>query len=174
MSGINYNLKQIRALVFDVDGVLSPSTIPMDDSGTPIRMVNIKDGYALQLAVKKGLRIAIITGGNTENVRIRFAALGIRDIFLGVSHKIDVFRQWMFDNSLDPSEVIYMGDDIPDLPCLRAAGLPCCPYDACGEVRMTAAYISPLAGGYGCGRDVLEQVLKAQGQWMNDTQAFGW
>ncbi len=174
MSGINYDLKLIRGLAFDVDGVLSPSTIPMNDDGVPLRMVNIKDGYALQLAVKKGLKIAIITGGNTNNVKLRYGALGISDIYIGQSHKIDTFRQWMGNNKLDPSEVIYMGDDIPDLQCLRAAGLACCPHDACGEVRMTSRYISPIIGGYGCVRDVLEQVLKAQDLWLSDAKAFGW
>lgn len=174
MSGINYDLKLIRGLAFDVDGVLSPSTIPMNDEGVPLRMVNIKDGYALQLAVKKGLKITIITGGNTNNVKLRYGALGISDIYIGQSHKIDTFRQWMGNNKLDPSEVIYMGDDIPDLQCLRAAGLACCPHDACGEVRMTSRYISPIIGGYGCVRDVLEQVLKAQGLWLSDAKAFGW
>lgn len=174
MSGINYDLTRIRAVVFDVDGVLSPSTIPMGRDGIPKRMANIKDGYALQLAVKKGLKIAIITGGNTNNVKLRYNALGIKDIFLGASQKIDTFRQWMTDNNLDPSEVIYMGDDIPDLMCMRTAGLGCCPHDACAEARMTAKYISPMAGGYGCARDVLEQVLKAQGLWLADAEAFGW
>lgn len=174
MSGINYDLKRIRGIVFDVDGVLSPSTIPIDRDGVPQRMVNIKDGYAMQLAVKKGLKIAIITGGNTNNVKLRYGSLGINDIFLGISKKIDTFRQWMSANSLEPAEVIYMGDDIPDLMCMRAAGLACCPHDACGEARMTARYISPMSGGYGCARDVLEQVLKAQSLWLADAEAFGW
>lgn len=174
MSGINYDLTKIRGIAFDVDGVLSPSTIPMDSEGTPLRMVNIKDGYALQLAMKRGLNIAIITGGNTESVRKRYESLGIKDIYLGASVKIDIFHKWMESKGLKAEEVIYMGDDIPDLQCMRAAGLPCCPYDACAEVRQTAAYISRYTGGYGCGRDVLEQVLKAQGLWLSDAKAFGW
>lgn len=174
MSGINYDLTKIRGIAFDVDGVLSPSTIPMDSEGTPLRMVNIKDGYALQLAMKRGLNIAIITGGNTESVRKRYESLGIKDIYLGASVKIDIFHKWMESKGLKAEDVIYMGDDIPDLQCMRAAGFPCCPYDACAEVRQTAAYISRYTGGYGCGRDVLEQVLKAQGLWLSDAKAFGW
>lgn len=174
MSGINYDLTIIKAFAFDVDGVLSPSTIPMSEDGTPLRMVNIKDGYALQLAMKCGFRIAIITGGNTPAVRKRYEGLGITDIFLGASHKLEIFRKWMSENGLDPSEVLYMGDDIPDLKCLREAGLPCCPHDAASEVRMTAIYVSPFGGGYGCGRDVLEQVMKSQGKWLSDDKAFGW
>lgn len=174
MSGINYDLSLIKGFVFDVDGVLSPSTIPMDDKGEPMRMVNIKDGYALQLAAKLGYRIAIITGARTESVRYRYESLGIKDIFIGASVKIDIFTGWMKDKNLKPEEVIYMGDDIPDLQCMRASGLPCAPYDACHEARQTAIYISRFTGGYGCGRDIIEQVLRAQGHWLKDNKAFGW
>lgn len=174
MSGINYDLRKIRGFAFDVDGVLSPSTIPMSENGEPMRMVNIKDGYALQLAVKCGYKIAIITGGKTESVRHRYESLGIRDIYLGASKKISIFQEWMKSAGLEPEEVIYMGDDIPDLQCMRACGLPCAPYDACAEARATALYISKHTGGYGCGRDVIEQVLRANGDWMKDAEAFGW
>lgn len=170
----DYDLSKIRAFAFDVDGVLSPSTIPLGADGMPRRMVNIKDGYALQLAVKRGFRIAIITGGKGEDVRRRFESLGVQDIFMGVSKKLPVFRKWMEDNNLNAEETVYMGDDIPDLPCLRVAGLPCCPHDACSEVRETSTYISKFTGGYGCGRDIIEQVMKAHGEWMTDADAFGW
>lgn len=174
MSSIDYDLKKIRAFVFDVDGVLSPSTIPLGNDGQPTRMVNIKDGYALQLAVKYGFRIAIITGGTTEAVSLRFKALGIADIFMGAGRKLPVLQQWLADNDLTPDEVIYMGDDIPDLQCMRAVGLPCSPHDGCTEARLTSRYVSPFGGGYGCARDVIEQVMKAQGAWMADAKAFGW
>lgn len=174
MSGINYDLSLIKGFVFDVDGVLSPSTIPMDEKGEPMRMVNIKDGYALQLAAKLGYRIAIITGARTESVRYRYESLGIKDVYIGASVKIDIFTGWMKENGLTPEEVIYMGDDIPDLQCMRVSGLPCAPYDACHEARETAKYISRFTGGYGCGRDVIEQVLRAQGHWLIDNKAFGW
>ena len=174
MSGINYDLKKIRAIAFDVDGVLSPSVIPMSETGEPMRMVNIKDGYALQLAVKSGIIIAIISGGKSEAVRHRFNALGITDIYLGASHKTEQLREWMDKYDLTPEETAYMGDDIPDLRCMRAVGLPCAPSDAAYEVRQTALYVSRFSGGYGCGRDLLEQVLRAHGSWMKDDTAFGW
>lgn len=174
MSGINYDLRKIKGVAFDIDGVLSPSTIPMSADGEPMRMVNIKDGYALQLAVKCGLKIAIITGGNTRATEVRYGALGVTDIFQKASKKLPVLQQWMADNGLIPDEVAYMGDDIPDLQCLREVGLPCCPHDAAWEVKSTALYVSPFSGGYGCGRDLLEQILKAHGQWLSDAKAFGW
>lgn len=174
MSSISYDLKRIRAFAFDVDGVLSPSTIPLSEEGLPLRMVNIKDGYALQLAVKRGFKIAIITGGNTRAVQVRFEALGIKDIFQSASEKLPVFNKWLEDNGLSREEVLFMGDDIPDLPVLRAAGLPCAPRDAAAEALATAAYVSRFDGGYGCVRDVVEQTLKAHGVWMSDQKAFGW
>lgn len=174
MSGINYNLTKIRGFAFDVDGVLSPSTIPMSEHGEPMRMVNIKDGYAMQLAAKLGYHIAIITGGKTESVRYRYEALGISDIYLGASHKIGIFREWMQSRALTPEETVYMGDDIPDLRCMHEAGLACAPADACHEARAAATYVSRINGGYGCGRDIIEQVLRARGDWMKDDNAFGW
>ena len=174
MSAIDYDLLKIKAFAFDVDGVLSPSTIPLSASGEPMRMVNIKDGYALQLAVRSGYMISIITGGTTEAVRVRFNGLGIKDVYMGASQKLPVLQRWMTEKGLNPEEVLYMGDDIPDLPAMRYVGLPCTPYDGCHESRITARYISPYGGGYGCARDVLEQVMKAQGRWLADEKAFGW
>lgn len=174
MSAINYDLSKIKAFVFDVDGVLSPSVIPLSKDGTPMRMANIKDGYAIQLAMKSGYKMAIITGGDSESVKIRFSALGIKDIYLKASEKLKIFLSWMEDNNLKPEEVIYMGDDIPDLKCMRSCGLPCAPRDAAWEARETALYVSTFDGGYGCARDVIEQVMKAQSKWMMEANAFGW
>lgn len=174
MSGINYDLSKIKGFVFDVDGVLSPSVIPMSEDGEPMRMANIKDGYALQLAAKYDYKMAIITGGNAQAIKNRFTVLGIKDIFQKASHKLDIFKKWIEDNNLKPEEVIYIGDDIPDLKCMRYAGLPCAPNDASWEARETALYVSRFNGGYGCVRDVVEQVLKAKGQWLKDDKAFGW
>lgn len=175
MSAIDYDLKNICAFAFDVDGVLSPSTIPMGSDGMPRRMVNIKDGYALQLAIKHGFKIAIITGGRGEAVRRRYQALGITDIYQGAALKLPVLQEWMAANDIDTHQLVYMGDDIPDLQCMRHAGLPCAPYDAAAEARSTARYVSRFTGGYGCVRDVIEQVLKAQDKWMTDEEkAFGW
>lgn len=174
MSGIAYDLTKIKGVIFDVDGVLSPSTIPLGEDGQPHRMVNIKDGYALQLAAKYDLKIAIITGAKTENVRTRYNALGIKDVYIGAAHKLPIMQMWMEKEQLMPEELIYMGDDIPDLQCMRVVGLPCCPHDAAWEVKQTSRYISPFGGGYGCCRDVLEQLLKARGEWLADDKAFGW
>lgn len=173
MSTINYDLQKIKAIAFDVDGVLSSDVIPLHPSGEPMRTVNIKDGYAIQLAIKKGLRIAIITGGRTEAVRQRFAALGMTDLYLGSAVKIADYRDFRDKHGLRDEEILYMGDDIPDIEVLRTCGLPCCPKDAAPEVKAIARYISQTAGGCGCGRDVIEQVMKVQGQWMSD-DSFGW
>lgn len=174
MSTINYDLSRIKALAFDVDGVLSSTTVPLHPSGEPMRTVNIKDGYAIQLAVKKGIRIAIITGGRTEAVRIRFAGLGVTDLYMGSAVKIHDYRAFRDKYGLADDEILYMGDDVPDIEVMRECGLPCCPKDAAPEVKSVARYISHKEGGYGCGRDIVEQFLKVKGLWMADEKAFGW
>ncbi|MDE7381788.1 MAG: 3-deoxy-D-manno-octulosonate 8-phosphate phosphatase [Muribaculaceae bacterium] len=174
MSGINYDLKKIKGIVFDVDGVLSPSTVPMSEDGQPMRMVNIKDGYALQLAARYNFPIAIITGGKTTSITERYKALGIKDIYIGASVKLPILKEWMVMHNLATDEVAYMGDDIPDLQCLKHVGLPCCPQDAACEVKDSSIYISPYTGGYGCARDILRQILIIHGMWMADNKAFGW
>lgn len=171
---INYDLTKIKALAFDVDGVLSAETITMDANGVPLRTVNIKDGYAIQLAVKMGLHIAIITGAKVDAVRVRYQGLGVPDVHLGCSVKMPVYESFLQKYGLTDEEVLYMGDDIPDLEVMRRCGCPCCPADAAPEVISASIYISHLPGGYGCGRDVVEQVLRAQGKWLSDEKAFGW
>ena len=171
---INYNLKEIKAVVFDVDGVLSAETITLSADGEPLRTVNIKDGYAIQLAVKRGLHVAVITGGNTPAVRKRYEGLGVTDLYMGCSVKLVAYEDLLRKYGLTDSEVLYMGDDIPDLEVLGRVGCPCCPADACADVKGACLYISDRRGGYGCGRDVVEQVLRAQGKWLGDKTAFGW
>lgn len=171
---INYDLKRIKALVFDIDGVLSAETIQVGADGLPMRTVNIKDGYALQLAVKMGLHVAIITGGHSEAIRLRYEGLGIRDIYMRAAVKTREFSLLLEKYGLQPEEVLYMGDDIPDYEVMTRCGLPCCPADAAPEIKSISTYISQRNGGYGCGRDVIEQVLKAQGKWMAHEKAFGW
>lgn len=171
---INYDLKKIRAIFFDVDGVLSCETITQHPNGDPMRTVNIKDGYAMQFAVKCGLKLAIITGGKTEAVRIRYEALGLQDVILGAAVKIQVYNDLKAKYNLKDEEILYMGDDIPDYEVMQVCGLPCCPADAAPEIKAVSKYISHKNGGMGCGRDVVEQVLKAQGLWMKDSKAFGW
>lgn len=171
---INYDLTRIRAIIFDVDGVLSAETITLSAEGEPLRTVNIKDGYAIQLAQKLGLRIVIMTGGNTEAVRLRYARLGVEDIYMGCSVKIKAYEEFLQRYGLTDAEVMYMGDDIPDLEIMRRVGCPVCPKDACNEVSNISIYVSHLKGGYGCGRDVIEQTLRSQGKWVMNEKAFGW
>lgn len=171
---IDYDLTKIKGIVFDVDGVLSPTVIPMYPDGEPMRMVNVKDGYAMQLAVKKGLLIAILSGARTRAVQVRFENLGVSDVLLGVPVKLPVFEQWMSTHGLKAEQVAYVGDDIPDLQVMHAAGLAVASADAAPEVRQAAGYVSPCQGGYGVARDLLEQVMRAQGLWLDDHRAFGW
>jgi len=160
--------------VFDLDGVLSAETIALDLDGTPLRTVNIKDGYAIQLAMKMGLRIAIISGCKIEAVRTRYEGLGMEDIYLGAAVKIKTYEEFVAKYGLQDDEVMFMGDDIPDVQVMHRVGCPVCPKDACPEVREMSLYISDRKGGYGCGRDVIEQTLRAQGKWLQDEKAFGW
>ena len=171
---INYDLRKIRCIAFDVDGVLSAQTIALAADGEPLRTVNIKDGYAIQLAMKSGLRIAVITGGNTRAVRIRYEGLGVQDIFMGSAVKLKAYEALLAEHHLTDEEVMFMGDDIPDLEVMRRVGCPVCPSDACQEVREASIYVSSLPGGHGCARDIIEQVLRAQGLWLRDATAFGW
>lgn len=171
---INYDLTRIKAIIFDVDGVLSRSTITMHPTEGPQRTVNIKDGYAMQLAVKRGLVLAIITGAKSENIRQRYEGLGVQEIHIGASVKVKIYDDLKQRHNLSDEEIMYMGDDIPDYEIMQLCGLPVCPKDAVPEIKQISRYISHINGGEGCGRDVIEQVLKAQGKWMNDKQAFGW
>lgn len=171
---INYDLSKIKAIIFDVDGVLSTETITLAPDGLPMRTVNIKDGYAIQLAVKHGLRIAIMTGANVDSIRVRYEGLGVEDIYLGCSVKINTYKVFLEKYGLKEEEVMYMGDDIPDLEVMRCVGCPVCPHDAAWEILEASIYVSHRTGGNGCGRDVIEQVLRAQGKWVMDEKAFGW
>ena len=171
---IPYDLSKIKAVIFDVDGVLSAQTIQLSPDGDPLRTVNIKDGYAIQLAVKQGLKIAIITGAYTENIKVRYERLGVPDIYLRSAVKIHVYRDYLQKYGLTDEEVMYMGDDIPDYEIMKRVGCPVCPKDACSDIRQLSIYVSDYQGGHGCGRDVIEQVLRAQGKWLENEKAFGW
>jgi len=170
MSTMNYKalLKQINVFCFDVDGVFTDNTVLCMPDGEQIRTANVRDGYATQLAVKRGLHLVIISGGKSEGVRKRFEMLGMKDIFLGSSDKIAVLQHFMDTYGLQPEQICYMGDDMPDIPVLQKVGLSICPADACQEVKAIADYISPFNGGAGCVRDVLEQALKLKGLWEGD------
>ena len=171
---INYDLTRIKSVIFDVDGVLSAETITLHPQGEPMRTVNIKDGYASQLAQKSDLRIAIITGATVQSTLVRYGGLGVEDIYVGAAVKLTAYEDFLGKYGLKDEEILYMGDDIPDFEVMKRCGCPCCPADACDEIKQVSLYISQLKGGQGCARDVIEQVLKAQGKWMNDRTAFGW
>ena len=171
---IDYDLRLIKAVVLDVDGGLSCQTISMDAQGEPQRSINIQDGYAIQLARKMGLRIAIITGGRTPAIRLRYEYLGVEDIYLGSAVKINTYEDFLKKYGYDNQEILYMGDDIPDFEILKVCGCPCCPADAASDVREICTYVSHRNGGEGCVRDVIEQVLRAQGKWLSSAEAFGW
>ena len=167
-------LENIKGMAFDVDGVLSANTVVLPEvQADPVRTVNIKDGYALQLAVKRGMHVAIISGARGEAVLKRYQGLGVQNVFQGVAMKLPCYEQWLETCGLRPEETLFMGDDIPDYEVMRVCGLPCCPVDAAEEIKSVAKYVSPRQGGYGCVRDIVEQVLKAQGTWMSDKTAFG-
>lgn len=170
---INYDLTKIKAFIFDVDGVLSSTRIPLAANGDPMRTVNIKDGYALQLAIKKGFEVGIITGGYTEAVKIRYERLGIKYIYMRSSIKLNDYEDFLIMTSLKDEEIMYCGDDMPDYGVMKRAGLPVAPADAAPEIKLLARYISPFNGGEGVARDIIEQTLKVRGLWMDD-EAFGW
>jgi 3-deoxy-D-manno-octulosonate 8-phosphate phosphatase (KDO 8-P phosphatase) len=161
--------KPIKTFVFDVDGVLAIDTMIVMPDGELVRSMNSKDGYALQLAVKKGYHVVIITGGNSEAVKQRLVKLGVTAVFLGVHNKQEKLKAFAQEHNLHLDEMLYMGDDIPDYVAMQLTGLPCCPADAVPEIKQISKYTSPFTGGYGCGRDVIEKVLKLNGHWDVDT-----
>lgn len=173
MSSINFDLTKIKAFLFDVDGVLSREVIPLHPNGEPMRTISTKDGYAIQLAVKKGFQVGIITGGYTEAVRIRFDSLRVQHIYMKSTWKINDYNDFKAKTGLTDDVILYAGDDIPDHQVMERVALPVAPADAVPEIKEIARYISPKKGGEGVARDVIEQTLKAQGLWMCD-EAFGW
>jgi 3-deoxy-D-manno-octulosonate 8-phosphate phosphatase (KDO 8-P phosphatase) len=166
-------LKNISTFVFDYDGVLTEGIAILTEHGEPLRTANVRDGYALQLAVKKGYHVAVISGGKSPSMLHRLTSLGVSDVFLGVEHKVEVFEKYLAEKNISRNEVVYMGDDIPDYHVMKLAAVPACPADAAEEIRSISKYISHYAGGRGCVRDIIEQVLKLQQNWMND-DAFKW
>jgi 3-deoxy-D-manno-octulosonate 8-phosphate phosphatase (KDO 8-P phosphatase) len=160
--------KPITTFIFDVDGVLTDGSLLVMPNGLHARRMNIKDGYALQLAVKRGYRVIIISGGDSPEVKERLHKLGVHEVLMGVKNKLQTLRQLMKDNSVEKDELLFMGDDIPDAEAMEIVGLPCCPADAVIEIKEASKYISHFKGGEGCARDVLEKVLKLRGDWNND------
>ncbi|REG87481.1 KdsC family phosphatase [Winogradskyella sediminis] len=164
-------LADITTFIFDVDGVLTDGTITVTTDGEMLRTMNIKDGFALKTAIDAGFNLCIISGGSNEGVRKRLAGLGIKDIFLGAHHKIEQLNSYLESHDISKSQVLYMGDDIPDFPVMKLVGMPCCPQDAVPEIKGISKYISHKNGGKGAVRDVIEQVLKVQGKWNGNFDA---
>lgn len=161
-------LPYISTFIFDFDGVLTDGSVITSNDGDPLRVTNVKDGYALQLARKKGYRVAVISGARSDSMVHRLRMLRIEDVFLGVENKREVFQEYLDKHQINHQEVLYMGDDIPDYEVMQLAGVSACPADAAEEIRSVARYISHFPGGKGCVRDVIEQVMKVQGKWMTD------
>lgn len=160
--------KQITSFIFDVDGVLTNGGVALPGNGHQERSMNIKDGYALQLAVKKGYRMLVLSGGDSQEVVLRLQKLGITNIHMNIKDKAAEAEKFMQQHQLETKEVLFMGDDLPDLPLMQLAGLPCAPHDAAAEIRTAARYISRYDGGEGCVRDVIEKVLKLNNHWQPD------
>lgn len=173
MSKINYPIERIRGIAFDVDGVLSPTVVPLGDDGTPRRMANLKDGFAMVKAVKAGLKMAIITGAVAPGLKERFATIGITDFYAGVGDKLEVLHKWMTENDLRPDEVAFVGDDLPDCVAMRHVGLSIAPRDAARDAIAAAKYVCNANGGYGVAREVIEEVMRSQGTWPAQSVAFG-
>lgn len=166
-------LKDITTFVFDVDGVLTDGSVLITDTGEQARAFNIKDGYALQLAVKCGYNVCAISGSRSKIAIIRLNSLGVKDVFVGANRKVDKMKHYMEEKHVIGSNVLYMGDDIPDLGAMKLVGLPTCPADAAEEIKEASLYVSPNTGGHGCVRDVIEKVLKVQGKWMTE-ESYSW
>ncbi|MCL2649673.1 MAG: HAD hydrolase family protein [Candidatus Azobacteroides sp.] len=175
MSNINFDLTKIKSIIFEVDGVVSTDISPLHPTGEPMRMINTKDGYAMQLAVKQGIILGIISGCDTLAVKKRFEGLGFQYLYLNSKNKMTDFQDFLQKTGLLPEEICYVGYDIPDYEVMQIVGFPACSADAVPEIKAIAKYISSKNGGEGVGRDIIEQLLKTQGKWMQSNAfAFGW
>lgn len=165
-------LHNIDTLVFDYDGVLTNGVVLLQDDGEPLRTANVKDGYAIQYAARMGYTIAIISGGRSKTMETRFRMLNVPHVFLGAGNKLDVYSTFIKEQNIEPANVLYVGDDIPDIKVMEIAGLAVCPADAAEEVKEVADYVSHFKGGEGCVREIIEQVMKVQGKWLTDDAYF--
>jgi len=173
MPTFKQKLKHVKGFIFDVDGVFTDGKIYILPDGKQMRNMSVKDGYAVHFAIKKGYPIGIISGGRCESIRVRFEELGVRDIYLASKDKNNDFADFLKKNNLSTEDIMYVGDDLPDLPVMMKAGLAACPSDAAQEIQNIAHYISHKRSGDGCVREIIEQVLKTQGKWA-DSDAFVW
>ena len=162
--------RKITTFVFDVDGVLTDGTLIVLKDGLQARQMHVNDGFGLQMAVKKGYRVLIISGGDSEEVKNRLEKLGIKNVQMGIENKMHFLSLYREENKLNWEEILYMGDDLPDLPLMNQVGLSCCPNDAMNEIKSVVKYISPVKGGWGCVRDVIEKVLKLNDHWQFDVE----
>lgn len=162
-------LNEITTFILDVDGVMTNGQVLVTDEGNMLRSFNIKDGFAMQLAVKLGYKICIISGGNSSGVIKRLEGLGIKDIYMKVHEKLPVFKSYISDKNLKADEIAYMGDDLPDYNLIKQVGLKCCPADASHDIQEICDFVSSYPGGGGCVRELIEKVLRAQGKWNLDT-----
>jgi 3-deoxy-D-manno-octulosonate 8-phosphate phosphatase (KDO 8-P phosphatase) len=158
-------MNTIDTFIFDVDGVLTDSSVHVSQNGEMLRIMNIRDGFAMKAAIESGYNVCIISGGNNEGVRIRLKNLGITDIHLASPNKVETFKEYTELYNIKPENVLYMGDDIPDYHVMQLVGLPTCPQDAVAEIKAISKYISHKNGGKGAVREVIEQVMKVQGNW---------
>ena len=172
---MNYKklLKDINTFILDYDGVLTTGMVILQNEGEPLRTAHVKDGYALQLAARNGYNIAVISGGRSESIIKRLNALNIKDVFIGVGNKLETYKEYAASKNIGNNNILYMGDDIPDYQAMKEAGVAVCPSDAAEEIIGIAHYVSPFPGGKGCVRDIIEQVMRVQGKWMNHG-AFTW
>lgn len=167
-------LNHITTFVFDVDGVLTDGKIIVFPGQEPVRTFNIKDGFAIQKAVKKGYRIAVITGGRSQAVKERLNGLGVTDIYLNASNKIEQLEELIYLYNLKREEILYMGDDLPDLTVMKACGVAVSPADGAPEIKAIADYVSTITGGNGCVREIIEQTLRVQGKWNEEAGDQAW
>ena len=173
MNDIKAMLSKVTTFIFDYDGVMTDGTVYMDINGEPLRSSNVKDGYALQLASKLGYHVAVISGAVVTNITKRLNSLGVNDVFTGAANKVVKLAEYMEQYQLKPSQIVFMGDDIPDLNVMQCVGIPACPPDAAEEVKAISVFVSKYPGGRGCVRDVIEQTLKSQGKWLSE-EAYSW
>ena len=173
MNEIDSLFSPITTFIFDYDGVMTDGTVFSDPDGNPWRATNVKDGYALQLAVKLGYHVAVISGAVCPSMEVRMNSLGVNDVFTGVPNKVLKLKEYMQEKGLKAEEILFMGDDIPDLRVMKEVGVPACPADAAPEVKEISKFISEKGGGKGAVRDVIESVLKVQGKWMT-AEAYAW
>lgn len=170
MLNFKERLPKIKTFLFDVDGVLTNDSVQIMPDGELVRNMNSKDRYAMQLAVKKGYRIAIITGGNSNAVKNTLNILGIKDVFLSQSNKLNCYEDYILEHDLKEDEIVYMGDDLPDYDVMKRVGIAACPNNSAHEIKEISIYISNRNGGEACVRDIIEQVMRSQDTW----EISGW